>query len=194
MSFDETIIHCSAPALCGIKPANLFSMSAENFFEGRKRLLKWQGDFCKSKRYFVPLKKGDSRFLFFVYDKNLLEKVILDENNAAYLSQKGYSFSRGLNGILSELLHRLMFQPDFPHEVGLFLGYPLEDVVGFEKDSSAFCYSGFWKVYSNRDEAERKMKLYKSCSEICMKWLDEGLSVPVVAKKYQRGVSKNFSF
>ena len=184
MSFDEMIIHCSAPALCGIKPANLFSMDAASFFEGRKRLLKWQSDFCKSKRYFVPLKKGDSRFLFFVYDKSLLEEVLQNEANVRYLKRKGYSFSKGLNGILCKLLHRLMYQNDFPHEVGLFLGYPLEDVLGFEKDRSAYKYSGFWKVYGNKDEAEQKMKLYKSCSEICMKWLDEGLSVPVVAKKY----------
>ena len=184
MSFDETLIHCSAPALCGIKPANLFSMDAESFMKGRKKLLKWQGDFCKSKRYFVPLKKDDSRFLFFVYDRELLEKIISCAENIRYLESKGYSFEKGLNGILCELLHRLMYKSEFPHEVGLFLGYPLEDVLGFEKDRFACKFSGFWKVYGNKDEAERKMKLYKSCSETCMKWLDEGLSVPVVAKKY----------
>lgn len=186
MSFDETIIHCSAPALCGIKPANLFSMDSKSFHEGKNRLLKWQGDFCKSKKYFVPLKKGEGRFLFFVYDRNLLESVVADKRNALYLIEKGYSLNKGLNGVLCELLHRLMYCREFPHEVGLFLGYPLEDVIGFEKDRFACKYSGFWKVYGNRDEAERKMKMYKSCSEICMKWLDQGLSVPVVAKKYQK--------
>ncbi|MCR4821302.1 MAG: DUF3793 family protein [Treponema sp.] len=190
MSFEETIIHCSAPALCGIKPANLFSMDASSFFEGRKLLLKWQGDFCKSKRYFVPLKKDDSRFLFFVYDRELVEEVISRPENIPYLESKGYSFSKGINGILCELLHRLMYQNNFPHEVGLFLGYPLEDVIGFERDRSAYKYSGFWKVYGNKDKAEEKMKLYKSCSEICMKWLDQGLSVPGVARKYSNHIEK----
>ena len=36
MSFDETIIHGSAPALCGIKSACLFSMSSENYSAGMK--------------------------------------------------------------------------------------------------------------------------------------------------------------
>lgn len=184
MSFDETIIHCSAPALCGIKPANLFSVDAQSFFEGRARLLSWQRDFCKAHRYFVPLRKDERRFLFFVYDRALLEKIIGDAENVRYLESKGYSFGKGLSGILCELLHRLMYRAEFPHEVGLFLGYPLEDVRGFERDRFACKFSGFWKVYGNRDEAECKMKLYKSCSEICMKWLDEGLSVPVVARKY----------
>ena len=91
---------------------------------------------------------------------------------------------KGLTGILPELLHRLAFSSCFPHEVGLFLGYPLCDVVGFENDRSGYKFSGFWKVYGDLDEAERKMKMYKSCSEICMRMLGSGLSVPMIAEKY----------
>ena len=36
MSFDETIIHGSAPALCGIKSACLFK--AENFFRSAQKI------------------------------------------------------------------------------------------------------------------------------------------------------------
>lgn len=186
MSFDETVIHCSAPALCGIKPASLFSMNSECFSSGKNKLFEWSRDFVKSKRYFVPLKKENGRFLMFVFDRNLLEKVVSNKENALYLASKGYSFEKGFSGVLSELLHRLAFDADFPHEVGLFLGYPLCDVVGFEKNRSAFKYSGFWKVYGDLDEAERKMKMYKSCSEVCMKMLDSGLSVPMIVEKYKK--------
>ena len=124
MSFDETIIHGGAPALCGIKPA--------------------------------------------------------------YLLAKGYPVQKGFSAVLSELLHRLAVKEDFPHEVGLFLGYPLEDVVGFENFGAArFKYSGFWKVYGDKENAIRLMNLYKSCTETCMKLLASGLSVPLAAKNYQ---------
>lgn len=186
MSFDETIIHCSAPALCGIKPANLFSMKSDCFSSGKARLGEWQKDLVKSKRYFVPLKKENGRFLLFVFDRNLLESVVSDKENALYLASKGYSFEKGFAGVLSELLHRLAFYADFPHEVGLFLGYPLCDVIGFENNKSAFKYSGFWKVYGDLGEAERKMRMYKSCSEVCMKMLDSGLSVPMIVKNYKK--------
>lgn len=184
MSFDETVIHCSAPSLCGIKPASLFSMRSECFADGKAKLQEWRGDFRKSGRYFVPLEKDGGRFLMFVFDKNLLEKVVADEENSLYLIRKGYPVEKGLDGILSELLHRLAFSSCFPHEVGLFLGYPLCDVVGFENDRSGCKFSGFWKVYGDLDEAERKMKMYKSCSEICMRMLGSGLSVPMIAEKY----------
>lgn len=186
MSFEETVIHCSAPALCGIKPASLFSMDSKSFEKERKKILGWQNDFAKSRRYFVQVKKEDERCLVFVFDRNLLEKIITDEKNKSYLISKGYSDKNGLNGILCELFHRLAFEVDFPHEVGLFLGYPLEDVVGFEKDRSGYKYSGIWKVYGNRAEAEKKMQLYRTCSELCMKWLGKGLSVPMVARKYEK--------
>lgn len=186
MSFDETIIHCSAPALCGIKPASLFSMNSECFSSGKSKLSEWSRDFVKSKRYFVPLKKENGRFLMFVFDRNLLEKVVSNKENALYLASKGYSLKKGFSGIIAQLLHKLAFSVDFPHEVGLFLGYPLCDVVGFENNRFACKYSGFWKVYGDLNEAERKMKMYKSCSEVCMKMLDSGLSVPMIVKKYNR--------
>lgn len=184
MGFDETFVHCSAPSLCGIKPASLFSMRSECFASGRGKLCEWQRDFVKSRRYFVPIKKEGGRFLIFVFDWNLLEKVVSKSENEPYLLSKGYRLEKGFSGVLGELLHRLAFAADFPHEVGLFLGYPLCDVVGFERNRSAFKLSALWKVYGDLDEAERKIKLYKSCSDVCMKMLLSGLSVPAAARKY----------
>ena len=193
MSFDETIIHGGAPALCGIKPACLFSMSSQNFSDGSEHLRKWQPQFSKEQKYFVPLKKDDGRFLFFVYDKKLLEKVCNNKQNLEYLASKAYPTDKGFSAVLSELLHRLAGNASFPHEVGLFLGYPLEDVIGFEsKKAEGFKYSGIWKVYGDKEKAMHRMNLYKSCTKTCMKLLDAGLSVPLVAKKYNlsKGVSK----
>lgn len=190
MSFDETIIHGGAPALCGIKPACLFSMNGENYFSGLWKLRSWQADFSKRKIYFVPLKKDGGRILFFVYDKNLLEKLCKKPSSTAYLLAKGYPVQKGFSAVLSELLHRLAVNEHFPHEVGLFLGYPLEDVIGFENfGAERFKYSGFWKVYGNKDNAIRQMNLYKSCTETCMKLLASGLSVPLAVKKFT--INKN---
>lgn len=185
MGFDETIIHGGAPALCGIKPACLFSMNSKNYAAGSERLHRWQYQFSKNKTFFVPLKKSDGRFLFFVYDKTLLEQVCKSEKNRAYLASKGYPVEKGFNAILAEILHRLATDSQFPHEVGLFLGYPLEDVIGFELSPLAYKYSGTWKVYGDKDRAVHQMNQYKSCTETCMKWLDSGMSVPLAAQKYK---------
>lgn len=188
MSFDETIIHCGAPALCGIKPASLFSLDSDLYSHEKPRLLKWQKDLSRKNRFFVSLKKENNRVLMFIFDKNLLEKVINSKENSFYLKTKGYLPELGFDCVLAELLYRLSFNQKFPHEIGLFLGYPLQDVIGFEKNSSAYKYSGLWKVYGNQKEAKLKMKLYKSCSEKCMEWLNLGMSVPMAARKYEKSI------
>lgn len=186
MGFDETIIHCASPALCGIKPACLFSLPDQKYADGSEKMHQWQNLFSKEKRYFVPVKKSDGRFLFFVYDKILLEKMLRKLKNRAYLASKGYQVEKGLEFVLAELFHRLAANESFPHEVGLFLGYPLEDVVGFERHGAQdFKYSGIWKVYGDKESAIQRMKLYKNCTETCMKLLASGLSVPLATKKYK---------
>ncbi len=44
---------------------------------------------------------------------------------------------------------------EFPHEMGIFLGYPVEDVAGFIRHcgQNSLC-TGYWKVY--RDSKEKK--------------------------------------
>ena len=53
----------------------------------------------------------------------------------AYKSQarakKGYPVEKGFDAVLYEPVFRLMRFGDFPHEIGIFLGYPQEDVVPF---------------------------------------------------------------
>lgn len=185
MSFDETIIHCASPALCGIKPASLFSMNESVFLSGEQKIKEWKPFFSKRRTYFVALKKADGRVLFFVYDARLLKKILAESSNRQYLASKGYPVERGFQAVLAELLHRLACADEFPHEVGLFLGYPLCDVIGFEtQQAQGSRYSGFWKVYGNVHDARRIMNQYKTCSEKCMKLLNSGLSVPLAAEKY----------
>lgn len=43
---------------------------------------------------------------------------------------------------------------EFPHEVGLFLSYPPEDVKGFiAHRANDFKCAGLWKVYGNEEKA-----------------------------------------
>ena len=48
----------------------------------------------------------------------------------AFLESCGYE-SGDTDFLLKQLSGRLCLEQDYPHEIGLFLGYPLADVVGF---------------------------------------------------------------
>lgn len=51
---------------------------------------------------------------------------------------------------------------EFPHEVGLFLSYPPEDVKGFiAHRANDFKCAGLWKVYGNEEKARSLFAKYK---------------------------------
>lgn len=45
---------------------------------------------------------------------------------------------------------------NFPHEIGIFLGYPLDDVIGFIEHKPYYLV-GDWKVYQNVNEAKSNL-------------------------------------
>lgn len=65
--------------------------------------------------------------------------------------------------ILSHLEKRLEMS-QYPHEIGLFLGYPLADVWGFVHHKKCQC-CGYWKVYENKREKESLFKQFDCCKK-----------------------------
>ena len=54
---------------------------------------------------------------------------------------------------------------EFPHEIGLFLGYPPDDVEGFiENREKAFKCPGYWKVYGDEEKAKAQFHVISICT------------------------------
>ena len=72
---------------------------------------------------------------------------------------------RWLPGRTDRPAQRLRRQEEFPHEVGLFLSYPPEDVAGFIANNARRCKcAGLWKVYGDEKKARRMFHAYKTCT------------------------------
>ena len=75
---------------------------------------------------------------------------------------------------------KLRFHEDgaFPHEIGLFLGYPLGDVMGFIENAgrNSKC-SGCWKVYCNECEAIKLFARFDKCREVYKRLFKQGKSL-----------------
>lgn len=190
MSFEEIFVNYASPALCGIKTANLFSINEKTFTSNRKKICSWNSELNKNGKRIIVLKRDYNFFLIFIYDEKALKNRLFGKNEILYLEQKGYPTDRGLSEILIELYKRLSKKSqDFPHEVGLFLGYPLSDVIDFEqKGGSKSLYTGFWQVYSNVNEACKTMDIYKECRNRCCRLLEKGISIPIISKSYNKDI------
>ena len=70
------------------------------------------------------------------------------------------------------LRKRIIRGAEFPHEIGLFLSYPPEDVRGFiENRAQNFKRAGLWKVYGDEARAEALFRKFKKCTQIyCERW------------------------
>ena len=64
-----------------------------------------------------------------MYKRQALESDLTDYRARALLLKYGY-MPENPNGCVVHLIHRLRSEGEFPHEIGLFLSYPPEDVLG----------------------------------------------------------------
>ena len=68
---------------------------------------------------------------------------------------------------LSRRIHARKSSDEFPHEIGIFLGYPLEDVEGFINHKEEGCKTvGTWKVYGDVEQAEASFRRFRRCTTI----------------------------
>lgn len=163
--FEKLLITHCAPTLAGFKIANLFSYR-HPFGENILSLLRdWKDKLNPRGIYLTSLKNKDTCTLIYVYRKKDL--LILLKNNEIqnFLQQQDYPLI-SLDSVLDELRKRLLISNDFPHEIGVFLGYPLQDVVGFiENKGQNYKCTGCWKVYNNPFAAQKLFHCYKNCKK-----------------------------
>ena len=102
---------------------------------------------------------------FLLYREEELKQYLGRADVRHLLMKLGYKDS-SLDNVLPKFRKRyeahMNGEQQFPHEMGLLLGYPIEDVVGFmEHSGKEYLYSGYWKVYENVSIYE----IYKKDSE-----------------------------
>ena len=71
---------------------------------------------------------------------------------------------------------------EFPHEIGIALGYPPEDIEGFKRYKGRnFKCCGYWKVYGNAERAQKLFEAYTLCRDRLMQALQTGATLKVAA-------------
>jgi len=174
MSEEMLVRHCS-PTLAGLKTAGLFTGS----FKSREEMLRDLKDLNvrlsgKGLRI-LPLRFSGNKALIYVYRPSKLSKDLGDSEAYRILREKGYEVEKPGRCIM-HLIKKIGSDGEFPHEIGLFLGYPPEDVCGFIENRAACSKCvGCWKVYGNEEEAKKTFAKYKKCTEVYTRLFSRGL-------------------
>ncbi len=167
-----------APTFAGLKPANLVSCCKIRYPDLSQTLGSYNLALNPADLFFEVLYEGGNRALVLVYRRKLLARYLETEPVKAFLSEGGYPESLGMEKMFSFLKLRMALCEGFPHEIGLFLGYPLEDVKGFmENKGKNFKMSGYWKVYANEKETSGLFRRYTKCRNEFCKRVFGGMSI-----------------
>lgn len=179
---EDVLIRHGAPTLAGLKTGSLFTCPYEDrasLLDSIRRLNKRLG--AKGLRV-VPLRFSDKKALIYLYRPRKLEADLADSTAASLLEQQGYA--AGGCRCLGHLARRVRSQAEFPHEIGLFLGYPPEDVLGFMENRACGCKCvGCWKVYGDEAAARKKFDQYKKCTRIYWDRWTQGRDIDRLAVK-----------
>ena len=172
MSEELIVRHC-APTLANLKTGSLFVCpitDRPSFFSSLRSLNELLVP--KGLRA-LPLRIREYSALVYLYRPSRLKKDLEDPAAIKILQNHGYSC---YGKCLPKLIERIRASEEFPHEIGLFLGYPPEDVQGFLDHRPCKC-SGCWKVYGDENKAKKTFDLYKKCERVYCQQLAQGIDI-----------------
>lgn len=168
--------HCS-PTLAGIKTGNMFNCAYSTYSELRSDICGLNRRLVPKGLRILPLRLEKNSALIYVYRPSRLKHDLQQSEACSLLKAQGYSCGEADSCIL-RLIDRLNDGNDFPHEIGLFLGYPPEDVRGFIENNAKNCKCvGCWKVYGDEKKAKLLFERYKKCTENYIRQLKNGNTI-----------------
>lgn len=166
-----------APLIAGLKMSNLFIIRKKHL-RRLCALLQNSGIRCR------VLYLDEDKLTVLLYDPAMLSIYLRNKRAVAILQHNGYK-QLDLESILLEFARRYRSyrteSEAFPHELGLLLGYPLDDVEGFIENEGKNClYTGYWKVYANVPAKRDLFRRFECAREELMKQISQGKKVEQV--------------
>lgn len=161
---EDLIIRTCAPTLAGLKTGSLFSCACESMDALLPQIRRLNRRLVPKGLRCVPLRFSGSRALVYLYRPSFLRQDLRCSQADDILRREGYC-TGDCGHCVTQLARKLRLSENFPHEIGLFLGYPAEDVAGFMENKPCKCV-GYWKVYGDESAAKEKFRQFRSCTAL----------------------------
>lgn len=180
--FENYLIDCCAPTLASLKSGSLFCCRCSSETPIDEAVSEWNAGFSEYGVSMCILRRTESRALIYVYRSTSLARTLTDPEVQEFLESYGYescscceecdSRDCSIASCIEHLRTRLACsdldgEMRFPHEIGVFLGYPLQDVKGFiDNDGKNSKCTGLWKVYGDKEASLKLFEKYRKCFSV----------------------------
>ncbi len=177
---EKTIAELCSPTLSGVKCANLFNCEYETKEQLQEDIAEMNARLARKGIHMMVLSyPSKNRALIYIFRPRLLQSKLDEPHTRKLMKSLGYEDHR-MGYCLNVLRNKLTSYQEFPHEIGCFLGYPFEDVIGFMKHQKC-SYYGVWKVYGNVEQAKKLFDLYDSVTKQNLYLFEAGMSLEEIA-------------
>ena len=181
----QIVLQC-APTLAGLKTSNLLIVPKEQ--EDKVRFVLRHSGLLGYRLVY-----DRHRVVFLVFNRDMLIDYLAKPENQEFLSSYGYrtdAFGYYLRTFQERYEAYVTNREEFPHEMGLFLGYPLCDVVGFiQNGGDGFVLSGYWKVYKNAAEAQELFEKFDIIKDDMVRMVFKGYSIKDILECYHKPIA-----
>ena len=170
---ERALIAYASPTLARLKAGSLFAVPCGG--EALSAEMARLGGMLQLRGLrLIPLRTEPGRTLLYLYRERALGETLRCPEVRALLAGCGYR-AFAPEAALSTLRDRLAASEGFPHEIGVFLGYPVADVIGFIRNGGRNCLcAGCWKAYANEAEARRTFARLDKCRAVYARRYAEG--------------------
>ncbi|MCI8669877.1 MAG: DUF3793 family protein [Lachnospiraceae bacterium] len=178
----QIVFQC-APLLSGLKISNLLIVD-KCLSEAVKQILS-----VTDISLYCLVCSGDRLSVLLYKDKELKDYLFRKDVNQLLVRNgyRGLSVEQALGLLSGRYACYMEKRGSFPHEIGLFLGYPVEDVEGFIKNKGKNClYTGYWKVYGNMPEKAKLFERFDYIRELMVLLACHGAGLSEIIDIFER--------
>ena len=172
----QLLLQC-APMIAGLKASNLLIIASENEADAR-RILNGTKISC------ARLARMDKKTTMLIYHEQWVKEYLASREVSELLRVLGYEgkgFYEVLHSVRKKYRSYMKKEGEFPHELGLLLGYPAEDVKGYmdNKGRNYLC-TGYWQVYADPAAKLNLFQKFELARERLIRAIFDGMEIQEV--------------
>ena len=171
-----------APLISGLKISNLLIIRRDKLAE-LMAILRSTGISS------YVLRNSKEKIAILLFNERKLTSYLKEERVVKLLAEMGYH-ENSLYDILPVFRERykryMSDKIQFPHEMGVLLGYPIEDVEGFiHHNGRNSMLTGYWKVYENISAKEQLFRKFEIVKETMLQLIFFGVGIKDIIEIYR---------
>ncbi len=163
---DYVLASCCMPVLLRKKPSSIVTLRKALLEEETTFYVEFYNKLKAAGAEYTVLAEDERCVFLFIFQRELIRAFYCGHKNHEPLDgyQCGgdeFCVERFLQTLKKRFTDYKSGSTDFPHEIGIFLGYPVGDVENYiAHNGKNYLVCGYWKVYDNLDKAVQKFRLY----------------------------------